>query len=111
MTVDPKPLYCFNAAMQESEYQLCITKIDALREHLGAIEQQKGAQAAENQRLREVVRLAEVELQKRREQIQELEAEINALQQEKNEARVRVENAIERLDQMMQQSPEAKSDE
>jgi len=97
--------------MQESEYQLCITKIDTLRDHLGAIEQHKEAQAAENQRLREVVRLAEVELQKRREQIQELEAEINALQQEKNEARVRVENAIERLDQMMQQSPEAKSDE
>jgi chromosome segregation ATPase len=97
--------------MQESEYQLCITKIDTLREHLGAIEEQKEAQGAENQRLREVVRLAEVELQKRRHQIQELEAEINALQQEKNEARVRVENAIERLDQMMEQSSGAKSDE
>jgi len=92
--------------MEPSDYQLCIQKIDALHQHLNAIEESQRALQAENQRLREVIRLGDLELQKRREQAQQLEEEINALQMDKNEAKGRVENAIARLDQIMDHGSE-----
>ncbi len=94
--------YRFNNAMRESEHQLCITKIETLRSHLDKIASRLEKQAAENARLRDVLRLAETELEKRREEIRELENEISTLQRERNEARARVEHAIGRLDQLMQ---------
>jgi predicted nuclease with TOPRIM domain len=56
---------------------------------------------AENQRLREVVRLAESELRKRRDQVQQLENELHAMDDKRLEARGRVEHAMEKLDQLM----------
>lgn len=89
--------------MRESEYQLCVTKIETLRTHLNKVASRLEAQAAENTRLRDVLRLAEAELEKRREEIREMEDEISTLQRERNEARARVEHAIGRLDKLMQQ--------
>lgn len=93
--------------MKESDYQSCIEKINALHTHLNNIEEKQHDLIAENQRLREVIRLAEAEIAKRRSQTQEMETEITALQRDKNEAKVRVENAIERLDNMMESTTES----
>ncbi|MDQ6975145.1 MAG: hypothetical protein Q9M22_01120 [Mariprofundaceae bacterium] len=93
--------------MEESDYQLCVKKIDALRIHLDGIDENHHALQAENQRLREVIRLGELEAQKCRNQMQELEEEITAMQMDKNEAKGRVENAIARLDQMMDHNAES----
>ncbi len=92
--------------MEPSDYQSCIQKVDVLRSHLNVIEESQSALQAENQRLREVIRLSDLELQKRRDQMQQLEEEITALQMDKNEAKGRVENAIARLDQMMDHASE-----
>lgn len=105
--VDHANLNCFNTAMEDFEYKVFESKLDALRQHLADIQTHQKSHTAENQRLHEVVRLAEAELQKRRDQIHELEVEINELHQEKNEAKARVENAIDRLDQMMQGAKES----
>lgn len=59
---------------------------------------------AENQRMREVLRLAESELRKRRDEVQKLETEINSLQNSRLDAKARVEHAIEKLDELMTQS-------
>ncbi|HKI60019.1 MAG TPA: hypothetical protein VKA23_03190, partial [Mariprofundaceae bacterium] len=56
---------------------------------------------AENQRLREVVRLAESELRKRRDQVQNLESELQGIQSDRLDAKARVESAIEKLDHLM----------
>ena len=53
---------------------------------------------AENQRLKEVVRLAESELRNRRDQVQKLEARCRAMQERQSEARGAVERSIARLD-------------
>lgn len=62
---------------------------------------------AENQRLREVVRLAEGELRKRRDQVQHLESEISGLDDKSNEARARMEHVMEQLDHLLEQSGNA----
>jgi regulator of replication initiation timing len=56
---------------------------------------------SENQRLREVVRLAESELRKRRDQIQQLERELHDENDKRQEAKSRVEHAMEKLDQII----------
>ncbi len=58
---------------------------------------------AENQRLREVVRLAESELRSRRDQVQQLESEMSELDDKRNEARTRVEHVMEKLDRLIVQ--------
>jgi len=64
---------------QETQQQIQ-SRITILQEHLATIEQHLGKVVAENKRLREVVHLAESELRKRRDRVQLLEQELEALQ-------------------------------
>ena len=83
-------------------------RLAVLTEHLATIRRNTEKLMAENQRLREVVRLAETELRKRRDQVQQFEYELNDAHEKREEARVRVDHAIEKLDQIITQ-PEQKS--
>jgi len=76
-------------------------RVEKLTNHMSAIRRNMEKLMAENQRLREVVRLAESELRKRRDQVQHLETELQGLQSDRNEAKARVESAIDKLDQLM----------
>ncbi len=59
---------------------------------------------AENQRLREVVRLAEGELRKRRDQVRQMEQEIQGLEDKRSEARGRMDHVMEQLDGLLEQT-------
>ncbi len=76
-------------------------RIQALTEHLDAIRRNMEKTIADNHRMREVVRIAENELRKRRDQVQQLESELESLQNGRMEAKARVEHAIEKLDELM----------
>ncbi len=77
------------------------SRIRQLAEYISGIRRNMETLMADNHRLREVVRLAESELRKRRDQVQNLEAELQSLQNGKLEARARVEHAIEKLDELI----------
>jgi len=77
------------------------SRIQQLSEHIGVIRRNMETLIADNHRLREVVRLAESELRKRRDQVQNLEAELQSLQNSKLEAKARVEHAMEKLDELI----------
>ncbi len=77
------------------------SRIRQLAEYIGEIRRNMETLMADNHRLREVVRLAESELRKRRDQVQNLEAELQSLQNGKLEAKARVEHAIEKLDELI----------
>jgi len=64
---------------------------------------------AENQRLREVVRLAEAELRKRRDQVEQMENEIHGLDDKRNESRARMEHVMEQIDSLLEQTEKAPS--
>jgi len=71
----------------QANQQLIETRITALTSHLTTIEQHLMRMIDENKRLRDVVRLAESELRKRRDRVQELEVELQRYQaQQKNDA-------------------------
>jgi len=88
---------------QENQQQI-EERVKTLTEHLSTIRRNTEKLIAENQRLREVVRLAESELRKRRDQVQQLENELNVAQDQRQNAKTRVEHAIEKLDQIMASS-------
>ena len=79
-------------------------RIETLSESLSVIRRNMERLMAENQRLREVIRLAESELRNRRDQVEKLDGEIHRLQNNKLEARARVESAIDKLDQLMSET-------
>jgi len=81
--------------------QVLEERIQALAEHLDAIRRHMEKTIADNHRMREVVRIAENELRKRRDQVQQLENELEGLQNGRIEAKARVEHAIEKLDELM----------
>ncbi|MBL4760751.1 MAG: hypothetical protein JKY80_07880 [Mariprofundaceae bacterium] len=88
--------------MNSSENQCQLeTRITLLTEHMATIRRNTEKMMSENQRLREVVRLAESELRKRRDQIQQLERELHDEHGKRQEAKSRVEHAMERLDQII----------
>jgi len=88
--------------MNSSENQSQLeTRITLLTEHMSTIRRNTEKMMSENQRLREVVRLAESELRKRRDQIQQLEREIHDGQEKRQEAKSRVDHAMEKLDQII----------
>jgi len=88
--------------MNSSENQCQLeTRIALLTEHMAAIRRNTEKMMSENQRLREVVRLAESELRKRRDQIQQLEHELHDESDKRQEAKSRVEHAMEKLDQII----------
>ena len=72
-----------------------------LADYLSTIRRNMEKIIADNQRMREVVRIAESELRKRRDQVHALEGELDALQNGRLEAKARVEHAMEKLDKLM----------
>ncbi len=77
------------------------TRTQALAEHLTTIRRNMEQMMAENHRMREVVRIAENELRKRRDQVRQMEEEIEALRGDRREAKARVEHAMEQLDNLI----------
>ncbi|MCF7821644.1 MAG: hypothetical protein K9M17_04280 [Mariprofundaceae bacterium] len=73
-------------------------RVEMLTQSMSAIRRNMEKLMAENQRLREVVRLAESELRKRRDQVQHLESDLQGLQSTRLDAKARVDHAIEKLD-------------
>jgi len=73
-------------------------RLDVLAEHLATIRRNHEQILAENKRLREVARLAEGELRKRREQIEKLHREQQNSENIRLDAKARVEHTIEKLD-------------
>jgi chromosome segregation ATPase len=75
-----------------------------LSDALSEIRRKMEGLMAENQRLREVVRLAESELRKRRDQVQQMEHEIQGLDDKRSDARARMDQVMEQLDTLLEQS-------
>ena len=84
-------------------------KQQQLSEALSEIRRKMEGLMAENQRLREVVRLAEGELRKRRDQVQHMEQELQGLDDKRNDARARMDQVMEQLDTLLEQQPESPS--
>lgn len=80
-----------------------------LSDALGEIRRKMEGLMAENQRLREVVRLAESELRKRRDQVQRMEQEIQGLDDKRSEARARMDHVMEQLDGLLEQAESSPS--
>ena len=83
--------------MQQQEQDIQ-HRLDLLMEHLATIRRNHEQILAENKRLREVARLAEGELRKRREQIEKLQLERQNLENIRLDAKARIEHTIEKLD-------------
>jgi len=87
--------------MQNNPQQALNERIHALTEHMATIRRNMEKTIADNHRMREVVRIAEHELRKRRDQVQRLEHELESLQNSRIEAKARVEHAMEQLDELI----------
>ena len=83
---------------KQQDEQVIQQRLDILVEHLATIRRNHEQILAENKRLREVARLAEGELRKRREQIEALQGERQNLENKCFDAKARVEHTIEKLD-------------
>ncbi len=88
------------AGLRDSELA---ARLARLSEALGGVQRLIERLAADNRRLREILRMAEQELKKRKERIAALEAEIARLREEKIEAKARVEQALSELDDVLAQ--------
>jgi len=93
--------------MSQTPQQALEERIHALTEHLSVIRRNMEKTIADNHRMREVVRIAESELRKRRDQVQRLEGELENLQHGRLEAKVRVEHAMEQLDGLIAEPGDA----
>jgi len=93
--------------MQESAQKALESRVALLAEHMATIRRQMEKLIAENRRMREVVRLAEGELRKRRDQVQNLESELQSVQNGRLEAKARVEHAMEQIDELISEQGEA----
>jgi len=93
--------------MHESPTKALESRIEALSDHLSVIRRNMEKIIADNHRMREVVRIAESELRKRRDQVQKLESELEGLQNSRLEAKARVEHAMEKLDDLISNPGEA----
>jgi len=87
--------------MQNSPQQELEQRIILLTEHLSEIRRNMEQLIADNHRMREVVRIAESELRKRRDQAQQRDHELEGLQNSKLEARARVEHVLEKVDELL----------
>jgi len=94
--------------MQYSEEDIQ-KRLDALVDHLAMIRRNHEQILAENKRLREVARLAEGELRKRREQIEKLQLERQNLENKSLDAKARIENTIEKLDVLVEENARQQS--
>ncbi|MDQ6996567.1 MAG: hypothetical protein Q9M82_03800 [Mariprofundus sp.] len=87
--------------MQNNPQKAMEERIQVLGDHLATIRRNMEKTIADNHRMREVVRIAENELRKRRDQVQQLENELENLQNSRIEAKARVEHAMEKLDDLI----------
>ncbi len=83
--------------MQEELQQ----RIDTLSNLLSEIRRNMEGLMAENQRLREVVRLAESELRNRRDQVQNLETTSKSIKDARAAAKEKVEQTIGKVDELI----------
>ncbi len=85
--------------MDEMEPEIEVQqRLDVLLEHLATIRRNHEQILAENKRLREVARLAESELRKRREQIEKLQLEHQNFENKRLDIKARIDHTIEKLD-------------
>ena len=94
--------------MQQDEQDIQ-QRVDVLLEHLATIRRNHEQILAENKRLREVARLAEGELRKRREQIESLQRERQNLENKTLDAKARIEHTIEKLDVLVAENAKQES--
>ena len=103
------PSHASIASMDSKKNQERIeASIDDISEHLTTIEQHLLKVVDENRRLRDVVRLAESELRKRRDRVQALEVALQACQDTDVEAENASEKSIEPFDPTHPQQSEEK---
>lgn len=91
---------------QEHDIQ---ARLEMLMEHLQTIRRNHEQILSENKRLREVARLAEGELRKRREQIERLQMEHHNSESKRLEAKSRIEKTMENLDLLAAESARQQS--
>jgi len=87
--------------MQNNPQHELEMRIALLTEHLSTIRRNMEKLIADNHRMREVVRIAESELRKRRDQSQQRDHELESLQNAKLEAKARVEHVLEKVDELL----------
>lgn len=92
--------------MQTNPQQEMEQRIELLTEHLSTIRRNMEKLIADNHRMREVVRIAESELRKRRDQSQQRDHELESLQNSRLEAKARVEHVLEKVDELLSQPEE-----
>jgi len=93
--------------LEENPQQVLEERMHVLTEHLSVIRRNMEKTIADNHRMREVVRIAESELRKRRDQVQKLEGELEGVRNARLEARARVEHAMEQLDGLISEQKDA----
>ncbi len=105
--VDHLARWCFNGHMQDADTEYVNLKHEIaerkekLSVALAEIRRKMEGLMAENQRLREIVRLAESELRKRRDQVHQLENDLHGVDDKRREASGRVEHTMEKLDSLI----------
>lgn len=92
--------------MQTNPQQELEQRIELLTEHLSTIRRNMEKLIADNHRMREVVRIAESELRKCRDQSQQRDHELESLQNSRLEAKARVEHVLEKVDELLSQPEE-----
>jgi len=84
--------------------QRAASKIDELGAVIMDVRRKMEMLAAENQRLRELVRLSENELRSRRDQVKKMEMDIQTGHNNRLEAKARVEHVMEQMDRLLANS-------
>jgi len=85
----------------QSKQEIVQNRLDELSQMLGEIRRKMESLAAENHRLKEVVRLAESELRNRRDQVQRIETALQISDDQRLEVRARVANTMEKIDGLL----------
>jgi len=85
----------------QSKQEIVQGRLDELSQMLGEIRRKMESLAAENHRLKEVVRLAESELRNRRDQVQRIETALQISDDQRLEVRARVANTMEKIDGLL----------
>jgi len=85
----------------QSKQEIVQNRLDRLSQMIGEIRRKMESLAAENHRLKEVVRLAESELRNRRDQVQRIETALQISDDQRLEVRARVANTMEKIDGLL----------
>ncbi len=85
----------------QSKQEIVQDRLDELSQMIGEIRRKMESLAAENHRLKEVIRLAESELRNRRDQVQRIETALQISDDQRLEVRARVANTMEKIDGLL----------